>query len=274
MRKVFIASSLIFSAPAMASEGGNKFYSEAGLGIAASRTDLNFHNPAGTSFTLNDISADRKYISLTAPDNQSNSLNAYAAVGYQLARNISVSVSYRYLGTFWASGSASFPGAPPPPNVSNNSAPDNLLADQAVKTTELATTQSQSYAQILSAKAHAAYLGIAAHTDLSPKVFAEATGDLGIAFVRSSGTQGRNLGGNGAFPRANHANLSWAVGAGIGYRTSDRVSLIMRGKYFDAGKAHTGTTTNAAHNLGMNANERLETKLKATAITMGVRFAL
>jgi opacity protein-like surface antigen len=153
-----------------------------------------------------------------------------------------VNTSYQYLGKFNASGNATF--------------------------------STRDYAQVLTTKAHGLYVGAAAGGDLSSKIFAEVTGDLGVAFVKSNGTQGANLGGSGVFPSASHSNFSWGIGAGLGYRMSDKVSLVTRVKYFDAGKADTALSGPNAGSLGMNVDERLETKLKATTATVGIRFAL
>lgn len=276
VKKIIIASHLLISAPAIASEPGNKTYVEFGMGASISKSDLQFHNPTGAIFTLNKVSTDKQTIFLDAPKNKAQSPSAYAVMGRQLSPNFAVNASYRYLGTFSASGSAAFPVAPPLRNAANSPPEgEDLSAPGSPKTTPaLASMATQSHRQVLNAKAHAFYLGAAASANLSAKVFAETTGDIGISVVSSSGTQGANLGGTGAFPRASHANVSWAIGAGLGFRLSNRVSIIARGKYIDAGKADTGTTTKAATALGMNENERLETSLKATSVSLALRFAL
>lgn len=278
LKKLFLATALLASPPAWANNGDGRIFIEAGVGAANSKPNLKFYNPVGANFTLSEISADKNYIALTARDDPSTSFNAYTTVSYKISPAFSIHASYRYLGTFDASGAAIFPeNSAHPFNVENDAAsngPPIEPTGMRVTTADLASTQTQSYRQKLSAKAHAIYLGTAIGANLSPRLFAEASGDLGIALVNSSGSQGADIGGPGVFPNAAHTNLSWAIGAGIGYHISDRISVIIRGTYIDAGTADTGTTTASAASLGMNANERLETKFRTVAVTMGARFEL
>lgn len=236
---ILIAAAFI-SSPALANDGNGGAYAEIGVGAGYSSTDLKFNNPTGTRFTSNSTSGN--YISLSGSDNSDSGMAAYAAAGYHLSPNFSVNSSYQYLGKFNASGGATFSGS--------------------------------NYEQVLATKAHGLYVGAAGTANLSSKIFAEVTGDVGVAFVKSDGTQGANLGGRGVFPSASHSNFSWGIGAGLGYRMSEKVSLVTRVKYFDAGKADTALSGPGANAIGMNVDERLETKLKATTATVGIRFAL
>ena len=239
-KMVAFVAAFTVATPALANDANNAVFAEVGAGAAFSNTDLKFNNPTGTRFTSNSTSGN--YITLKNADDNDSAMTAYASVGYKISPNLSVNTSYQYLGKFDASGSATFSG--------------------------------RDYAQVLTTKAHGLYVGAAAGGDLSSKIFAEVTGDLGVAFVKSNGTQGANLGGSGVFPSASHSNFSWGIGAGLGYRMSDKVSLVTRVKYFDAGKADTALSGPNAGSLGMNVDERLETKLKATTATIGIRFAL
>ncbi len=236
----FMIVALAASSPALASDANSGMYAEIGVGSGFSSTDLKFNNPTGTRFTSNSTSGN--YIVLKNTDDSDNGLAAYAALGYRLSPNFSVNTSYQYLGKYEAKGEATFSGS--------------------------------NYAQVLTAKAHGLYVGATANADLSSKIFVEATGDVGVAFTKSSGTQGANLSGRGVFPSASHSNFSWGAGAGLGYRMSDRASIISRVKFLDAGKADTALSGPNANALGMNVDERLETNLKVTTATVGIRFAL
>ena len=239
MKKILMAAvALGVAQPAFAADEDSKVFGEIGVGAGFSNTDLKFNNPNGTNFTSNTTNGD--YIVLSGADDSDSSMNAYALVGYKLSPNFSINASYQYLGKFDASGSATFIGF--------------------------------DFEQVLTTEAHGLYVGAAASVDLSSNIFAEVTGDLGVAFVNSRGTQGANLGGPGVFPSASHSNLSWGIGAGLGYRMSDKVSLVSRVRYFDAGNADTALSGPNANLLGMNTDERLETNLKTATATLGLRF--
>lgn len=239
MNKILMgALALGIAQPAMASDEDNKVFGEIGVGAGFSDTDLKFNNPTGTNFTSNTTTGD--YIDLSEADNSDSSFTGYAKLGYRLSENFSVHTAYQYFGKFRASGSATFFG--------------------------------NDFEQTLSSNAHGLFVGLGANTDVGSNAFVEVTGDLGIGMTKSDGTQGANLGGPGVFPSASHSNFAWGVGAGLGYRLSNNVSLVARANYYDLGNADTAFSGPNANQIGMNTDERLETDLKTVTTTIGLRF--
>ena len=235
MNKVLIAAALMgIAQPAFAADEGSKVFGEVGVGAGFSKTDLQFNNPTGAPFTSNTTTGG--YINLTNKDDSDSSFVGYAVLGYNLTPNVNVHASYQYLGSTKASGGAVFSG----------------------------TTFAQNY----EGKAQGLFVGIGGNFDLTPSIFAEVNGDVGVGFIKASGTQGAR----GIFPSASHSNFAWGVGGGLGYRVGKGVSLIGKVNYHDLGNANTAISGPNANSLGMNTDERLETKLKTVTTTLGLRF--
>lgn len=235
MRTILIGAAFIgLAQPALAADEDSKVYGEIGIGAGFSKTDLQFYNPTGARFTSNTTSGN--YINLTNEDNSHSSFVGYAALGYSLTQSVKVHASYQYLGKAKASGGAAFSG----------------------------TTFAQNY----EGEGQALLVGIGADFDLTPSVFAEINGDVGVGFVKASGTQGAR----GIFPSNSQSNFAWGIGGGLGYRVGKGVSLISKVNYYDLGDADTALSGPNANSLGMNTDERLETKFKTVTTTLGLRF--
>lgn len=235
MKKILMAAlALGVTQPAFAADDDSQFFGEIGAGAGFSKTDLQFYNPTGARFTSNTTTG--SYINLTNKDNSDSNFVGYAALGYKVTPNLNVHASYQYLGKTKASGGAAFSG----------------------------TTYAQNY----EGKGQGLFVGVGGNFDLTPSVFAEVNGDVGVGFVKASGTQGTR----GIFPSASHSNFAWGVGGGLGYRVSEGVSLIAKVNYYDLGNADTAISGPNANSLGMNTDERLETKLKTVTTTLGLRF--
>lgn len=235
MKKIFIAVIALGAAqPAFAADEDTRVFSEVGVGAGFGKADLQFYNPTGARFTSNTTTG--SYINLTNKDDSDTSFVGYAALGYKVNPNINVHASYQYLGKTQASGAAAFSG----------------------------TTFAQNY----EGEAQGLFVGIGGNFDLTPSVFAEVNGDVGVGFVKASGTQGTR----GIFPSDSHSNFAWGIGGGLGYRVGRGVSLIGKVNYYDLGNADTAVSGPNANALGMNTDERLETKLTAVTTTLGLRF--
>lgn len=179
MRTILIGAALFgLAQPALAADENSKVFGEIGVGAGSGSTDLQFYNPTGTRFTSNTTSG--SYINLTNKDDSDTAFIGYAALGYNLAPNLNVHASYQHLGKTQASGGAVFSG----------------------------TTYNQGY----EAKAQGLFVGVGGNFDLTPSLFAEVSGDVGVGFVKASGTQGTS----GIFPPASHSNFAWGVGGGFG----------------------------------------------------------
>lgn len=236
MKKILIAAIAlgVVAQPAFASDEDTKVYGEVGVGGGFGKTDLQFYNPTGARFTSNTTSG--SYINLANKDDSDTSLVGYAALGFNLTPNLSIRASYQHLGETNASGGAVFSGA--------------------------------TYTQTYEAKAQGLFVGIGAKFDIAQSLFAEVNGDVGVGIVKASGTQGTR----GIFPKESHSNFSWGAGGGLGYRLGKGVSLIGKVNYYDLGNADTALSGPNANALGMNTDERLETKLNAMTTTLGLRF--
>lgn len=235
MNKILIAVIALGAAqPVFASNEDSKVFGEVGVGAGFGKTDLQFQNPTGVRFTSNTTTG--SYINLTNKDNSDSSFAGYAALGYNVSPNLNVRASYQYFGKTKASGGAVFSG----------------------------TTYAQNY----EGKGQGLFVGVGGNFDLTPSVFAEINGDVGVGFVKASGTQGTR----GIFPSASHSNFGWGVGGGLGYRVAKGVSLIGKVNYYDLGNADTALSGPNANAVGMNTDERLETTLTAMTTTLGLRF--
>lgn len=235
MKKILIAViALGVAQPAFAGNEDSKVFGEVGVGAGFGKTDLQFYNPTGARFTSNTTTG--SYINLANKDDSDTSFVGYAALGYNVTPNLNVHASYQNLGKTQALGGATFSGT--------------------------------NYAQKYEAKAQGLFVGVGGNFDVTPSLFAEVNGDVGVGIVKASGTQGTS----GIFPSASHSNFSWGVGGGIGYRVGKGISLIGKVNYYDLGNADTALSGPNANALGMNTDERLETKLTAMTTTLGLRF--
>lgn len=235
MKKIWIAVIALGAAqPALAANDDTNVFGEVGVGAGFGKTDLQFYNPTGTKFTSNSTTGN--YINLTNKDDSETSFVGYAALGFNVTPNFNIRASYQYLGKTNASGGAVFSGT--------------------------------TYAQRYEAKAQGLFVGVGGDFDIAQSLFAEVNGDVGVGIVKASGTQGTR----GIFPTKSHSNFSWGVGGGLGYRVGRGVSLIGKVNYHDLGNADTALSGPNANALGMNTDERLETKLKTVTTTLGLRF--
>ena len=235
MKKVLLPLALMaFAQPALADDGA-KAFGEIGLGAGFSHTDLKFYNPSGAAFTSNTTSG--SYINLSNKDNRDTNVVGYVAAGLKVNQNVFVRASFQHFGTVKATGGAGFFG----------------------------NTFNQDY----KARANGVFIGLGGNFDLSSSVFAEASGDLGVGFVKARGRQGANLGATTVFPAEPRSNLAWGIGGGLGVRLSDNVALVGKVNYYDLGKANTAR---AGVQVGIHPDERLETDLSTVTTTLGLRF--
>ena len=97
---------------------------------------------------------------------------------------------------------------------------------------------------------------------------------IGVARNRSDGRQGDNqappTGGN--FPARTNSNTAWAAALGVSRKLTDRLTGDLGYRYVDLGKADTGTTNASFAAVGMNANERLEAKLRSHEFRLGLNY--
>lgn len=97
---------------------------------------------------------------------------------------------------------------------------------------------------------------------------------IGLARNRSNGNQGlNNPGGNGFFPAATKSNTAWALTAGVSRKLTANVTGDIGYRFVDLGRADTGTTDASFAAVGMNPNERLESKLRTHELRVGVNYS-
>src|SRR5581483_2363607 len=173
--------------------------------------DFRFLNPIGAA----GLGVPGPYIPLNSVSSTSSSWTAGVAAGYFFTNTLFAKVSYDYLGRFRARGFADFTAA----GIGNVS-------------------------QDLKTAASVLLFGLGADFNLTPAVFVEVTGQIGAAFLNSSGVQSANLGTPTNFPSAHNTNFAGAVGAGIGFHATRTVDLMLNGTYYWLGKADTGITGN------------------------------
>lgn len=215
---------------------GHDMFVDFGVGGGYSSTDLKFHNPNSTNYQA-PTTKSGSYLSLANKDDSDNDLVSSVTVGYKYDDlNTVMKASYHDFGEVEARGSATFPDG--------------------------------TYEQKLTSSSSAAFVGMGTIFNVSPSVYLEATGNVGVSFIDSSGTQGENLGGSNRFPNESNTNLAWGVGAGVGYNLFSDLDLMFNVNYFSLGEADTGTTAGGG---GMNADERLESELSFTTATISVR---
>lgn len=97
---------------------------------------------------------------------------------------------------------------------------------------------------------------------------------LGVARNRSNGHQGlNNPGGNGYFPGATKTNTAWALTAGVSRKLTANLTGDVGYRFVDLGRADTGTTDASFAAVGMNPNERLESKLRTHELRLGINYS-
>jgi opacity protein-like surface antigen len=92
--------------------------------------------------------------------------------------------------------------------------------------------------------AHGLMVGLGFNYDLSRELFLEATGEIGVAFLDTSG---RNFNGL-ALGSNTQTNFAGGVGLGLGYRVTRNMDLLVMGNYHwlgDAGVSGSGVDLSA-----------------------------
>jgi opacity protein-like surface antigen len=199
-------------------------------------SDFSFLNPVGAGA----LGLPGPFIPLNNVSNDSSSWTAGVAVGYFFTNNLFAKASYQYLGRFRASGFADF----------------TALGFGNVR-------------QDLTTNASALLFGLGGDFNITDLVFIEATGELGVGFLHSTGRQGENVGLPNFFPTADNTTFVAGGGLGIGYHATRNVDVLVNGNYYWLGKADTGITT--VPTATMNAGEQLQAKLSVFTLTVSAR---
>lgn len=216
------------------------WFVDLGAGVGLSWVNsLTFTNPVGTAFTTNPVSGGD--IVLSGVDKTDRSFAATVAVGRFLTSNIYLKAAYRYFGKYDASGFANFP-------------------------------PGGNFQQVLTSTAHGALVSLGTTYDLTQQLYLDASVEIGAAFIRSTGTQGRNLGVGNTFPTDTRTNLAAGAGLGLGYRLTQSLDLTLTGSYHYLGKAATGVTDATAP--GMNPGEQLSARLNVISVLAGIRYKI
>ncbi len=157
---------------------------------------------------------------LSAADSGGTSLAASAGVGFFITNQLYARVAYRYFGSFDTTGD---------------------FAGTTVK---------------FESDAHGLMFGLGFNADLSREVFIEATGEIGAAFISTSGS---NLG----LGSSNETNFAGGVGLGLGFRVTSSTDLLVMGNYHWLGDSGTASTS------GLLATA---TDLSVGTVTVGARI--
>lgn len=240
MRPQILLLALVATAPAAHAA----FYGGFSLGQGdATARDFRFHNPDGAPFA--DPAGAGPYIPLNGIDNRQSRPQWSLRGGY--LRDGSpwrFELDYTQRSRYSMSGNANFgPGA-------------NFRQDLRVRSNSMLFM---------------AYYDHALNRDWA------LYGGFGLGWARNrvDGSQGANLGGSGYFPGATHTNGAWAAALGVSRKLTARVSLDVGYRHASLGKANTGTTDASFAALvpfAMNANERLESRLRSNEVRVGVNF--
>jgi opacity protein-like surface antigen len=213
------------------------WFVEGRLGASWGRfNDLRFLNPTGAA----NLGIAGSFIPLNTQSLNDTSWTAGVAAGRFVTNNVFVKASYQYLGHLRARGFADF----------------TALGFGNVR-------------QDLTTNAQALLFGVGADFDISDRVFVEATGELGVGFLHSTGRQGENVGLPNFFPTSNNTTFVAGAGAGVGYHATRNVDVMLNGNYYWLGKADTGVTPAATPT--MNAGEQLQAKLSVFTATVAAR---
>jgi opacity protein-like surface antigen len=198
--------------------------------------DFQFLNPVGAGV----LGLPGPFIPLNGVSANSSSWTAGAGIGYFFTNNIFAKASYEYLGRLRARGFANF-----------------------------AAVGLGNVSQDLTTDASALLFGLGGDFNVTDRVFVEATGELGVGFLHSTGRQGENVGLPNFFPTANNTTFVAGGGLGVGYHATRNFDVMLNGNYYWLGKADTGITTVATPT--MNAGEQLQAKLSVFTLTVGGR---
>jgi hypothetical protein len=172
------------------------WFVEGGVGVGWEWVDrLHFRNPLLATL----LRANGDEIVMFPLKNNDKSFVANLGLGYFLDRHWYGKVEYRYLGHYTWSGTSAFAGNPPAANV----------------------------LQEMSSTIHGVFVGVGYVHDFTPQIYIDASGELGAAFIGSSGTQG--LGGY--FPSGKQTNFAAVATFGGGYRVTPETSLTLTGNY-------------------------------------------
>lgn len=223
--------------PTVVEQATKPWFVDVGVGAAFSNTDgLNFINPIGTQFTDNETSGDR--IHLNGVDDSDTSFAANIALGYMFTPNVYGKASYRYFGQHDYTGWAGFGGTP--------------------------------YDQDLTVTAHGLFVGAGYIHNLTDRLYLDASGEIGAAFLRSKADQGANLSDDhGVFPKNTQTNFAGGLALGVGYKLTEVVDFTLTGSYHWLGTAKTDSTENAIY---MNDGEYLKAKdMGVAGVTAGIR---
>ena len=197
---------------------------------------LDFINPVGVGSTSNATSGNN--IILNDVDKSDSASILTLSTGGLYDEDIAVSISFQTLNSLNAKGYATFGGT--------------------------------AYDQVMKSSGNSIFLGGGYHIK-SGQLFFEPKLELGIARIKSDGTQGAEVGSSGTFPSKTNTNLVSGISATIGYNINPKVDTIVNLGYKDFGKLKTGVTGNPPPS-GMNTGEQLETDLSITSISIGLRY--
>ena len=207
-------------------------YTEISLGRA-------FSQFSGPSF-LNPVGAgfttsptNGNYIVLSDTDGSDTSSHVKIAVGGTLRNNTSLSMALRSFNKVTANGYAIF-GAPVEQRLSVSGSSVMVGVGKKFKQTS---------------------------TFIEPKL------EFGVARLETRGTQENGQGG--VFPENKSTNAVVGLSVTGGYKLNSELDLIGSFGYHRYGNVKTGLSPAG---LGMNAGERLESSLKVTSISVGLRF--
>jgi len=236
MKKI-LALTLISTCISTSALAGD-FFVEAGVGGAFGNFDgLNFLNPVGTGTTDSDTSGD--YILLEGVDDNDASFTGSLAVGYNITDKFHTKLSFHSFGSHEAKGGARF--------------------------------SSKTYEQVLEADAYGVMLGAGYQVDLTDQIFFEPNAEVGLSIIRSEGTQGANLGGDGRFPKETRTDFAFGAGLNLCYEVSENLTLLTGANYYWLGKADTGKTGDQAPS-GMSPGEQLQSDLSVLTAKVGLRY--
>lgn len=214
------------------------WFVDLGVGAAFSNANsLNFFNKIGTEFTDNKTSGDR--ILLNGVDDNDSSFAGNVALGYMFTPNVYGKASYRYFGQHDYTGSADF--------------------------------NKNTFDQDMTVTAHGLFVGAGYIYDLTDRVYVDASGEIGAAFLHSNANQGANLSDDhGVFPKNTQTNFAGGLALGLGYKLTEAVDFTVTGSYHWLGSAKTDSTLNAKY---MNDGESLQAKnIGVAGVTAGIRM--
>ncbi|SFK91236.1 Opacity protein [Pseudovibrio ascidiaceicola] len=245
MKKILIATllSTCMSSAALAGD----FFVEAGVGGSFGKFDgPEFYNPDGASSSNLQSKASGDYILLENVDDTDASFAGSVALGYHVTDNFFTKLSFHSFGSLEASGGARFGASAPGDN----------------------------YEQVLKTDAYGVFLGGGYQFSVTEQFFVEPNAEIGVAIIKSKGTQGANLDLSSRFPKETRTNLAFGAGVNLGYNLTENLTLLTGANYYWLGKADTGKTKDPeASAMGMNVNEQLQSDLSTITAKVGLRYS-